>query len=162
SLASGGAVPSAATARLQLEDGSEYPAAGKIEFSEAMVDPSTGTVTLRATFPNSSGLLLPGMYVRARLSQATAQNAILVPQQGLSRDARGEATVMLVTPDGKAERRTVKADRTVGDTWLVTDGLKPGDKVIVEGLIRIKAGMKIVPVPAGARPRRPAPHPSQP
>lgn len=160
SLASGGAVPSAATAYLQLEDGSEYPAAGRVQFSEAMVDPSTGTVTLRATFPNPSGLLLPGMYVRARLSQATAQNAILVPQQGLSRDPTGEATVMLVA-NGKAERRRVQADRTVGDKWLVTAGLKPGDKVIVEGLIRIKPGMKIVPVPAGSKPRRRAPQPSQ-
>lgn len=161
SLASGGSVPSAAIAHLQLEDGSDYPATGKVQFSEAMVDPSTGTVTLRATFPNPSGLLLPGMYVRAKLSQATAKNAILVPQQGLSRDPRGGATVLLVGPDGKAVSRTVTADRTVGDAWLVSAGLVPGEKVIVEGLNHVKPGMKIVPVPAGSRPRPRAQHPSQ-
>ncbi|SDC77738.1 membrane fusion protein, multidrug efflux system [Sphingomonas sp. YR710] len=161
SLASGGAVPSAATAHLQLEDGSQYPAAGKVQFSEAMVDPSTGTVTLRATFPNRDGLLLPGMYVRARLSQATAKNAILVPQQGLSRDPKGQATVMLVGADGKAISQLVTADRTIGDKWLVTAGLKPGDKVIVEGLQRIKRGMKIIAVPAGTEPRPRAAHPPQ-
>ena len=153
SLASGGVVPSSATVRLKLEDGSEYPASGRLEFAEAMVDPTTGTVTLRARFPNPSGLLLPGMYVRAQLSQATARNAILVPQPGLSRGPRGDATVMLVGPNNKAVQRDVKADRTVGDKWLVTAGLKPGDKLIVEGLGRIKDGQAIDPVPAGSKPK---------
>jgi membrane fusion protein (multidrug efflux system) len=157
SLASGGTVPSAATAKLQLEDGSEYPASGKVEFAEAMVDPSTGTVTLRATFPNRQGLLLPGMYVRAKLSQATATHAILVPQQAVSRDPTGRATVLLVGPDDVAVSQKVSADRSIGDKWLVTDGLKSGDKVITEGLGKIKPGQKIVPVPAGSKPKpRPA------
>jgi membrane fusion protein (multidrug efflux system) len=159
SLASGGVVPSSAAVRLQLEDGSDYSASGTVQFAEAMVDPATGTVTLRARFPNPSGLLLPGMYVRAKLSQATAQQAILVPQQGIARSPRGEATVMLVGPGNKAVQRTVTANQTVGDKWLVTKGLKPGDRLIVEGLGRIKAGQGIRPVPAGSKPR-PAPRPA--
>src|SRR5690606_30740677 len=91
SLAAGGAVPSSTTVRLKLEDGSDYPLPGRLQFAEPVVDQSTGTVTLRATFPNPSGLLLPGMFVRASLSQATVRNAILVPQQGVSRDPRGNA-----------------------------------------------------------------------
>lgn len=161
SLAAGGTVASAATARLQLEDGSAYPQPGKVEFAEAMVDPNTGTVTLRATFPNPKGLLLPGMYVRAKLSQATAKSAILVPQQAVSRTPRGDATVLLVGADGKAVSRAIVADRSIGDTWLATGGLKPGDKVIVEGLGRIKPGQKISPVPAGSRPK-PQPASSKP
>ena len=117
-----------------------------------MVDPQTGTVTLRARFPNPSGLLLPGMYVRATLSQSTAPNAILAPQAGVSRDPTGEATVMLVGKDDKAELRPITVARTVGDKWLVTSGLNPGDKVIVEGLLKIKPGQPIRPVPAGAPP----------
>jgi membrane fusion protein (multidrug efflux system) len=152
SLASGTVIPSSAQVRLTLEDGSEYAAAGALQFAEAMVDPNTGSVTLRARFPNPSGLLLPGMYVRARLSQATAREAILVPQQGVSRDPRGQPTVMLVGPEDKAVQRTIQAERTVGDKWLVTSGLKAGDKVIVEGLGRVKAGEAITPVPAGSRP----------
>jgi len=153
SLASGGAVASAASARLLLEDGSEYEKTGKVEFAEAMVDANTGTVTLRASFPNPKGLLLPGMYVRAKLSQATANNAILVPQQGVSRDPKGAATVMLVGPGGKAVSRPITADRSIGDKWLVTNGLKAGDKVIVEGLGKIKPGQPIIAVPAGSAPR---------
>jgi membrane fusion protein (multidrug efflux system) len=151
SLAGRDVIPSSAEVRLTLEDGSEYAAAGNLQFAEAMVDPGTGSVTLRARFPNPSGLLLPGMYVRARLSQATARDAILVPQQGVSRDPRGQATVMLVGPDDKAVQRTIQADRTVGDKWLVTSGVKAGDKVIVEGLGRIKPGQAIKPVPAGSQ-----------
>jgi membrane fusion protein (multidrug efflux system) len=157
SLASGGTIPSAATAKLQLEDGTIYPQSGKVEFAEAMVDPNTGTVTLRATFPNPKGLLLPGMYVRAKLSQATAKSAILVPQQAVSRDPKGAATVMLVGADGKAVSQAIVADRSIGDKWLATSGLKAGDKVIVEGLGKIKPGQKIVPVAAGSKPKpRPA------
>ncbi len=155
-LASGGVVPSSTEVRLTLEDGSEYPVVGRIQFSEAMVDPATGTVTLRATFANPTGLLLPGMYVRARLSQATQTQAILVPQQGVSRDPRGNATVLLVGPDDKAVPHSVVSTRTVGDKWLVTSGLKPGDRVIVEGLGRIKPGQAVKPVPAGSAARRSA------
>lgn len=151
-LASGGAMPSAATVSLKLEDGSDYPLKGRMEFAEAMVDPTTGTVTLRARFPNPQGLLLPGMYVRASLSQVTARSAILVPQAGLTRNPKGEATVILVGKGNKAELRPVTADRTVGDKWLVTAGLRPGDKVIIEGLGRIKPDQPIRPVPAGSPP----------
>ena len=151
-LASGGGTRSSAAVTLKLEDGSEYGATGRLEFTEAMVDPATGTVTLRARFPNPQGLLLPGMYVRANLSQITARDAILVPQAGLTRNPKGEATVMLVGKDGKAELRSVTAANTVGDKWLVTTGLKPGDKLIVEGLGRIKPGQPIRPVPAGSPP----------
>lgn len=156
-LSAGGVTPSEAVVRLTLEDGSDYPLAGKVEFAEAVVDPNTATVTLRATFPNPSGLLLPGMFVRTHLAQAIAQNAILVPQQGLSRDPRGNATVYLVGPGDKALLRTVKADRTIGDKWLVTSGLAPGDKVITEGVDRVKPNQPLHPVPAGSPPARGGP-----
>jgi membrane fusion protein (multidrug efflux system) len=154
-LSSGGATPSSAAVRLTLEDGSPYGSLGKIEFAEPVVDMNTGTVTLRATFPNPTGLLLPGMYVRARLSQATAQNAILAPQQGVSRDPRGNATVYLVGAGNKAVLRTIQANQTVGDKWLVTSGLAPGDKLIVEGLNNLKPNQPVRPVPAGSAPRPP-------
>jgi membrane fusion protein (multidrug efflux system) len=153
-MARGGVTAAASPVRLVLEDGSAYPLAGRIEFSEALVDASTGAVTLRARFPNPNNLLLPGMFVRAKLAQAVAPNAILVPQQGVSRNAQGQATVLLVGADGKAVLRTVQADRTVGDKWLVTSGLAPGDKVITEGLDKIKPGQPIQPVPAGSPTRR--------
>ena len=152
SLASGNTVSSSAEVRLRLEDGSEYAERGVLEFAEVTVDASTGSVNLRARFPNPSGLLLPGMYVRARLSQATARDVILVPQAGLTRDATGAATVMLIGADDKAERRPVTAGRTVGDQWLITDGLAAGDRVIVEGLGRIKPDQRVKPVRVGSRP----------
>jgi membrane fusion protein (multidrug efflux system) len=154
-ISSGGVTPSSASVRLTLEDGSEYPLAGRIEFAEPVVDQNTGSVTLRATFPNPTGLLLPGMYVRARLSQATAQNAILAPQQAVSRDPVGNATVYVIGPGDKAVLRTITATQTVGDKWLVTAGLAPGDKVVTEGVNRLKPGQPVHPVPAGSPPRRP-------
>jgi membrane fusion protein (multidrug efflux system) len=154
-LKAGGTEPSSAAVRLTLEDGSDYGPVGRVEFAEPVVDQNTGTVTLRATFPNPSGLLLPGMYVRARLSQATAQNAILVPQQGVARDPRGAATVYVVGPNNMAVLKIVKADRTVGDKWLVSEGLAPGDKVITEGLDKVKPNKPVRPVPAGSPPRQP-------
>lgn len=157
SLASGGSVPSATTVRLKLEDGSDYLQPGRLQFAEPMVDQNTGAITLRATFPNRAGLLLPGMFVRASMSQVTVQNAILVPQQGVSRDPRGNATVMIVGPQDKALLRTVRADRTVGDKWLVTEGLKPGDRVIIEGLARVRPDRPVRPVPAGTTRRQAAP-----
>lgn len=154
-LASGGVLPATAAVQLVLEDGSVYTHPGQLEFTEPLVDPSTGTVTLRARFPNPHNLLLPGMFVRARLSQATVQNAILVPQRGVSRGPTGEATVLLVGPDNKAVLRQIQASRSIGDKWLVTSGLAAGDKVITEGLIRIKAGTAVRPVPAGSAPQPP-------
>jgi len=161
-LSSGDATRSPAVVRLTLEDGSQYALPGQVQFAEAVVNENTGTVTLRATFPNPAGLLLPGMYVRARFSQATAQNAILAPQQGVSRDPRGNATVYLVGPGNKALQRTITATRTVGDKWLVTAGLAPGDKVITEGLDNVKPGEPVRPVPAGSPPRQHSPAPGSP
>lgn len=153
SLASNkGVTPSSATVHLKLENGSDYPYAGTVEFAEEMVDPATGAVTLRARFANPQGLLLPGMYVRAEFSQATTQNGILVPQAGVTRDPQGHATVMIVGPDNTAVSRTIVTSQTVGSDWLVTAGLKPGDKVIVEGLGKVKPGKPIRPVPAGSKP----------
>jgi membrane fusion protein (multidrug efflux system) len=158
-LASGGALPAEASVRLKLEDGSDYGLPGKIEFSEVVVDPGTGSVTLRARFANPQGLLLPGMFVRAQFAQAIDQRVFLVPQQGISRDTKGNASVMLVGPDNKAVQRTVTADRTQGAFWVVTQGLKPGDKIITEGLINARAGMAVKPVPAGSAQRIAPPKP---
>ena len=154
-LSRGGVTPASTPVQLILEDGSVYPHPGRMEFAEALVDPSTGTVTLRARFPNPDNLLLPGMFVRTKLAQAVAPSAILVPQQAVSRDPRGQATVMVVGPGDKAVLRTVQANRTVGAAWLVTSGLAAGDKVITEGLDKIKPGQAIRPVPAGSPPPRP-------
>jgi membrane fusion protein (multidrug efflux system) len=145
--------------KLKLSDGTLYPIDGTLEFSEVAVDESTGTVTLRAKFPNPDETLLPGMYVRAVLDQAVDQAAILVPQQGITHDAKGNATAMVVGAGSKAEMRTLVADRVVGDRWLVSGGLQPGDQVIVEGLNKIGPGMAVKaseftstrqPAPAGA------------
>jgi membrane fusion protein (multidrug efflux system) len=147
SLASGGLTNPTAAVHLKLEDGSDYPVVGQLQFAESLVDPSTGAVTLRAKFANPDALLLPGMYVRATISQATAPGAILVPQPAISRDAKGNATAYVVAADGRAEPRVLVADRTVGDKWLVTNGLQAGDKVIVEGLGRVKPGQPVHAVP---------------
>ena len=145
----------AAEVTLTLEDGSTYPIPGRLQFSDVTVDPGTGSVTLRAVFPNPDGVLLPGMYVRAVLGQGLAAGGILVPQTAINRDPKGGATVMLVNPKGGAEPRPVTLGQTVGDQWLVTGGLRPGDKVIVEGLMKLRPGAPIKPVPAGAKPAAP-------
>lgn len=147
-LAAGGDPPASAEVRLVLEDGTGYPHTGVLQFAEPMVDMSTGTVTLRARFPNTEGLLLPGMYVRAQFSPTQRRDAILAPQQGISRDAKGNATALVVGPDSLAQLRTVTTERTVGDQWLIGKGLRSGDRLIVEGLGRIKPGQKIRPTPA--------------
>jgi membrane fusion protein (multidrug efflux system) len=149
-LASGGAAPTAAVVRLKLEDGSDYGLTGTVEFAEAMVDQTTGTVTLRARFANPDGLLLPGMFVRASFAQSLDTSAYLVPQVAVSRDAKGNATVFIVGPGNKAVPRTVTATRAQGTNWVVTDGLNPGDKVITEGIGRLKPNDPIKPVPAGS------------
>jgi membrane fusion protein (multidrug efflux system) len=155
-LSSGGVTPSEADVQLILEDGSVYGQHGKLLFSDPVVDPTTGAVTLRALFPNPNGLLLPGMFVRARLSQATATNAILVPQPAVTRDPKGDATVYVIGAGNTAQPRTVTIGRTVGANWLVTAGLAPGDRVVTEGLDRIKANKPVRPVPAGSPPTPPA------
>lgn len=148
-LANGGAVPARAPVRLKLEDGSDYPLSGTVEFSEVVVDPTTGAVTVRARFPNPQGLLLPGMFVRAEFDQVIQPNVFLVPQQGITRDAKGNATVLLLGPGNKAVAQPVTADRTQGGFWVVTKGLKAGDRIITEGLINARDGMVVKPVPAG-------------
>lgn len=140
-----------ATVTLKLEDGSTYPIPGKLEFSDVTVDAGTGSVTLRAVFPNPNGVLLPGMYVRATLSEGVASGGILIPQTAVNRDPKGGATVMLVGAKGP-EPRPITLGRTIGDKWLVTSGLKAGDKVIVEGLLKVRPGAPIKAVPAGAAP----------
>jgi membrane fusion protein (multidrug efflux system) len=132
-----------ASVTLKLEDGSTYPVAGRLEFSDVTVDPTTGSVGLRATFANPNGVLLPGMYVRAVLSTGTASKGILIPQTAVARDAKGNASVMVVGAKGLAEPRPVTVGQTVGDKWLVTGGLKPGDQVIVEGLQKVRPGAPV-------------------
>ncbi|MGE4321697.1 MAG: efflux RND transporter periplasmic adaptor subunit [Sphingobium sp.] len=136
-------------ARIQLilPNGSTYPVEGRLQFSEVTVDPSSGAVTLRATFPNADGLLLPGMYVRARLVEGTRTQVVLAPQPGISRDARGRATALVVGAENKVEVRQVEVDRAIGDKWMVTKGLKAGDKLIVEGLVNLRPGTVVKPGP---------------
>lgn len=156
-LARGGLAPTAAVVRLRLEDGTEYSQTGTVEFSEVMVNENTGTVTLRARFPNPQGILLPGMFVRASFAQAIDTQAFLVPQAGLSRDPRGNATVYVVGPGNRAVARTVVAARTEGANWVVTQGLASGDKVIVQGTANLRPDAEIRPVPYTAPQRIEAP-----
>jgi membrane fusion protein (multidrug efflux system) len=135
-----------AAVTLILEDGSQYEETGQLQFSEATVDQATGSVIIRAVFPNPETLLLPGMFVTARLQEGVAQNGILVPQQGVTHDPKGNATVLLVTSDDKVEMRPITTDRAVGDKWLVSDGLQPGDRVIVEGVQKAMPGATVHPV----------------
>jgi membrane fusion protein (multidrug efflux system) len=148
-LAGGNLARSSTEVQLVLEDGSQYLHTGVLQFAESVVDMNTGTVTVRARFANPDGLLLPGMYVRAEFSPVEAREAILAPQQGISRDVKGNATALVIGADSKAELRTVMTERTVGDKWLVSKGLMPGDRIIVEGLGRIKPGQVVRPVAAG-------------
>jgi membrane fusion protein (multidrug efflux system) len=134
-----------ARVQLLLPNGKVYPIEGRLQFSEVTVDPTTGAVTLRATFPNPDGLLLPGLYVRAKLVEGIRQQAIMAPQQGISHDPRGRATAMVVNAGNKVEPRVVTTDRAVGDKWVVTSGLKPGDRLIVEGLVNLQPGTVVRP-----------------
>ena len=140
-----------APVRLQLESGSIYPQAGTLSFADVTVDPATGSQTLRAVFPNPQHLLLPGMFVRGELSQGIQSHGILVPQRAVSRDERGRPTVMVVGKNDMAELRVVKADHTVGANWLVTGGLKPGDKVIVDAGPLLRPGIPVKPQPSHGR-----------
>jgi membrane fusion protein, multidrug efflux system len=158
-LSQGGAVPTTAQVQLKLPDGSVYGFTGTVEFSQVLVDQSTGTVTIRARFPNPQSILLPGMYVTAEFAQAVQTSAILVPQQAVSRDPQGNATVFIVGPGNRAVQRTVVADRTLGTNWVVTQGLAPGEKVITQGTANLKDGVPVKPVPASAPQRIKAPPP---
>ena len=140
-----------------LEDGSTFDHQGRLSFAEATVDPTTGSFNLRVVVPNPGHLLMPGMYVRANVANGARANALLVPQPGITRDPKGQATAMVVGADGKVQPRPVKVSRTVGSRWLVEDGLKAGDRVIVEGLQKIQPGATVKPVEQGSAPTRPAP-----
>lgn len=145
-----------AKVRLLLEDGTPYPLEGSLKFSEVTVDQSTGAITLRAVFPNPEHLLLPGMYVRAVIQQGVNEQGIVVPQRGVTRDPRGNATALVVGADGKVEQRIVKIARALGDKWLVGDGLKAGDQLIVEGFQKVQPGA-VVKAVAFAEPQPPGP-----
>jgi membrane fusion protein (multidrug efflux system) len=155
-LASGQVSRGGVAVRLKLENGTLYPLTGTLQFTDVTVDQSTGAVTLRAVFPNPQGLLLPGLFVRAVLTQGLRNNAILAPQAGVTRDERGLPTAMVVNAQGKAELRTLQLGQTVGDKWLVLSGLKAGDRLIVEGLQKVRPGAPVRAVPAGSPSRAPA------
>jgi len=127
---------------LQLEDGTAYPYPAKLELSEVSVDPSTGSVTLRATAENPDHVLMPGMFVRAVLTEGVDPNGIVVPQRGVTRDTRGRPVALLLTADGTVEQRGLEPERAVGNQWRVIGGLEPGERVIVEGLQRVRPGDK--------------------
>ena len=130
---------------LTLEDGSSYEEQGKLQFSETTVDPSTGSVILRAEFPNPNKLLLPGMFVTAHLQEGVSEAAILVPQQGVTHNPTGDPTALVVDKDNKVELRVIKTSRAIGTSWLVTDGLHAGDRVIVDGLQKAQPGAIVAP-----------------
>jgi membrane fusion protein, multidrug efflux system len=139
--------PGEAKVTLLLDDGTTYSQPGKLLFSDVTVDPTSGMVTLRAEFPNPDHLLLPGMFARGVLEQAVENQAITVPQRGVSIGPNGVASVMVVGADGKVEARTIKIGQAIGNKWVVTDGLKAGEQVIVEGLQKVQPGMAVKPVP---------------
>lgn len=141
-----------AAAVLILEDGTEYAHRGEIQFSEVIVDQGTGSVTLRAVFPNPDGLLLPGMFVRARVEEGTIDQALLVPQQAVLRTPRGEPMAYVVNAQDVVEQRILKTSRAIGTNWLVTDGLAAGDRVVMEGVQRIRPGAKVAVTEAPPRP----------
>ena len=134
--------------KLLLEDGTPYPRAGRLEFRDVTVDPTTGSVVLRMVFPNPDTTLLPGMFVRAVVEEGVLEQAILAPQQGVSRDAKGNASALVIDASGKVAVRPLVLGRAIGDRWLVNSGLADGDRVIVDGLQRIRPGMPVKAVSA--------------
>lgn len=132
-----------AVVHLTLEDGSEYPQTGRLQFSEVIVDPGTGSITIRAVFPNPNGELMPGLFVRARIEEGVTDRALMVPQQAVTRTPRGEATAMVVDAEGTVAARIIRADRAIGTAWLVSEGLREGDRVIVEGIQRARPGGRV-------------------
>jgi len=136
-----------AKVRLVLEDNSIYPLEGALQFQDVTVDPTTGSYLLRIIFPNPKRVLLPGMYARAILEEGINEQAILIPQQGVSRDPKGNPSSLIVDAKGKVQQRMLKLDRTIGDKWLVSSGLEPGDRVILEGMQKVKPGVSVKAVP---------------
>jgi membrane fusion protein, multidrug efflux system len=157
---------SQAEAKLILEDSSPYTQAGKLQFSEVTVDPGTGSITIRAVFPNPQNILLPGMFVRERVEEGVNEKGLLVPQRAVAHNERGEATVTLVGDDNKAATRTIKTDRAIGDQWSVSDGVAPGDRIIVVGFQAVRPGSVVHPHDVTpdelSKPAAAAPAPSQP
>lgn len=143
-----GAGQEGARVKLVLEDGSPYELPGTLQFSDVTVDPTTGSVTLRALFPNPNKILLPGMFARARFDEAVDPNALLVPQRAVSRDQKGQPTVLVVGAGNKVESRTIETSQVIGNAWLVSSGLHPGDQVIVDGLQKVRPSAIVKPVPA--------------
>jgi membrane fusion protein (multidrug efflux system) len=140
------------TVKLLLEDGTAYPQDGTLQFSDVTVDPTTGSVTLRAVFPNPDRMLLPGMFVRTVIQEGVREQALLVPQQGVSRNPKGDPFALVVSAENKAEYRPLVLERAIEDKWLVTKGLAAGDKVIVEGLLMLRPGTVVTATPFGAKP----------
>ncbi len=147
--------PATRNARLILEDGSTYPLEGRIQLTEVTVDQSTGAVALRAVFANPDRLLLPGMYVRAVIDEGVDSNGILAPQEAVTRDRKGAPSVRLVNAEGKLETREVVATRAIGADWLVSSGLEPGDRLVIEGAPNARPGtaVDVVPAPTAATAR---------
>ncbi|HEX3754589.1 MAG TPA: efflux RND transporter periplasmic adaptor subunit [Rhizomicrobium sp.] len=141
-------VPLTAQVTLKLDDGSTYAHEGKLQFTDVTVDPTTGSVRLRCLFPNPEGLLLPGLYVRAVLTQGVDPHGILAPQQGIGHDQKGQPTALVVDQNDIARLRVLKTGRAIGGDWQVLDGLKPGDRMIVQGLQKVQPDMKVSPQPA--------------
>jgi membrane fusion protein (multidrug efflux system) len=144
--------PAEASTTLTLDNGTPYPTPGKLQFSEVTVDATTGAVTLRAVFANPDGILLPGMFVRALIIEGTKPDAILAPQQAIGRNEKGDPTAFVVDAQGIARLRLLKTGQAIGDKWLVLDGLKAGEKLIVEGLQKVQADQPVHAVPAGSKP----------
>jgi membrane fusion protein, multidrug efflux system len=153
-----GAGPEQARVKLLLEDGTSYPLEGNLTFSDITVDASTGSFVIRMIFPNPKQTLLPGMYVRALIQEGLVDRAMLAPQQAVSRDPKGNPLALIVDAEGKVQQQMITVDRAIGDKWLVSSGLKPGDRVIVEGVQKVRPGasVKVAPFDAG---RKDAPEP---
>jgi membrane fusion protein (multidrug efflux system) len=139
--------PNHTRVKLLLEDGTPYPLEGTLKFSEVTVDPTTGSFTLRMIFPNPKHILLPGMYVRAVVQEGEVDHAILAPQQGVSRDPKGNPVTLVVDGSDKVQQRVLTLDRAIGDRWLVASGLEPGERVIVEGAQKVRPGASVKVVP---------------
>jgi len=154
--------PNQKKVKLTLEDGSAYPLNGTLQFRDVTVDPTTGSVILRVVFANPEGVLLPGMFVRAVVKEGINEHAVLIPQQAVSRDPKGNPVTLIVDGGGKVQQRMLTVDRAIGDKWLVSSGLSPGDRVIIEGMQRVRPGASVSVVPFndgpkdGAEPRNTA------
>jgi len=135
---------------LIMEDGMPYPHEGSLKFRDVTVDPTTGSVILRVVVPNPDGFLLPGMFVRAIMKEGTKENAILVPQQAVFRDTKGNPVALIVDSEDKVQQRMLGLDRAIRDQWLVSDGLVPGDRVVVEGRQKVRSGASVNMIPFGA------------